>query len=64
MIRLNASANELVSTAAKPPVLSATVRRLSCVSRISPSSAWVPLNGVPTGLDGSVPIESGAPDFM
>ena len=55
MMRLNASANEFVSTAAKPPVPSASVRRLSCVSRISLSNAWVPLKGVPTGLLGSVP---------
>ena len=53
-----------MSTAAKPPVPSASVRRLSCVSRISLSSACVPLCGVPTIFDGSVPMESGAPDFM
>ena len=63
-MRLNASSNEFVSTAAKPPVLSAIVRRLSWVSRISPSSAWVPLEGVPTGLFRSVPITSGAPALM
>ena len=35
--------------------------RLSCVSRISPSSACVPLKGVPAGFVGSVPACRDAP---
>jgi hypothetical protein len=56
--------NEFVSTAAKPPVPSASVCRLSWVSRISLMSACVPPNGEPIGLVGSMPIVSGAPALV